>query len=48
MQQYFRTTPPSVHQMVLMLDRKGLISRVPGAPRTIRVLLDQDELPELE
>ena len=48
MQQYFRTTPPSVHQMVLTLDRKGLISRIPGAPRTIRVLLERDELPELE
>ena len=48
MQRYFRTTPPSVHQMVLTLDRKGLISRIPGAPRTIRVLLERDELPELE
>ena len=48
MQEYFRTTPPSVHQMVLTLDRKGLISRIPGTPRTIRVLLDRDELPDLE
>jgi len=48
MQTYFRTTPPSVHQMVLTLDRKGLIFRVPGAPWTIIVLLDRDELPDLE
>ena len=48
MQKYFRVTPPSVHQMVLTLDRKGLISPVPGAPRTIRVLLDRDDLPDLE
>jgi repressor LexA len=30
MQRYFRTSPPTVHQMVLTLEEKGLISRVPG------------------
>ena len=48
MQQYFRVTAPSVHQMVLTLDKRGLISRVPGQPRTIRVLLRPEELPNLE
>jgi repressor LexA len=47
MQRYFQTTPPSVHQMVLVLERNGLIVRTPGAPRSIRVLLDRSELPDL-
>ena len=48
MQQYFSVTPPTVHQMVLTLERRGLISRVPGRPRTIRVLVPLDELPALD
>jgi hypothetical protein len=47
MQQYFRVTPPSVHQMVLTLERRGLIERTPGAARSIRVLVPRDQLPEL-
>ncbi len=45
---FFRLTPPTVHQMVLTLDQAGLISRTPGAPRSIVVLLDRSALPELE
>lgn len=48
MQQYFKVTPPTVHQMVLTLEKRGLIARVPGRPRTIRVLLPSEELPDLE
>ncbi len=48
MQWYFKVTPPAVHQMVLALEQRGLIERVPGRPRTIRVLLPRDELPDLE
>ncbi|WP_346283342.1 MarR family transcriptional regulator [Bradyrhizobium sp. CW4] len=29
MQEYFRVSPPSVHQMVLTLERAGLIRRQP-------------------
>jgi DNA-binding MarR family transcriptional regulator len=47
MQQYFRVTPPSVHQMVLTLERAGLIRRQPGAARSIEVLVDPKLLPEL-
>jgi SOS-response transcriptional repressor LexA len=39
MQDYFGTSPPSVHQMVVTLEKRGLISRVPGKARTIRVLV---------
>jgi len=41
-------TPPSVHQMLLTLERGGLISRRPGAPRSIAVLVDRSGLPASE
>ena len=47
MQQYFRVSPPSVHQMVLMLEREGFIKRQPRAPRGIELLVDPKLLPEL-
>jgi Mn-dependent DtxR family transcriptional regulator len=31
LQQYFRVSPPSVHQMLLTLERAGLIRRQPAA-----------------
>lgn len=48
MQRYFRVTPPSVHQMVLGLESKGLIARTPGKARSIRLLVSRAELPDLE
>jgi Mn-dependent DtxR family transcriptional regulator len=47
MQAYFRVSPPSVHQMVLTLERAGLISRQPRIPRSIELLVDPKHLPEL-
>ena len=44
---FFRVTPPTVHQMVLSLEKAGLISREPGVPRSIAVLLERSALPEL-
>jgi len=48
MQRYFKVTPPTVHQSVLSLEKHGFIDRVPGQPRSIRVLLSREELPDLE
>jgi Mn-dependent DtxR family transcriptional regulator len=48
MQHYFKTTPPTVHQMVVTLEKRGLISRQPRQPRSIQVLLPHDQLPDLE
>jgi Mn-dependent DtxR family transcriptional regulator len=45
MQEYFRVSPPSVHQMVLTLERAGLITRRRRAPRSIEV--GPKYLPEL-
>jgi DNA-binding MarR family transcriptional regulator len=47
-QRFFQVTPPSVHQMLLTLERSGLISRRPGVARSIVVLVDRYALPELE
>ena len=47
MQQYFRVSPPSVHQMVLTLKRSGFIRRQPRVARSIEVLVDPKHLPEL-
>jgi repressor LexA len=48
MQRYFRVTPPSVHQMVVTLELNGLIERIPGQGRSIRLLITRDQLPDLE
>jgi SOS-response transcriptional repressor LexA len=48
MQRFFRATPSAVHQMVVILEEKGFISRIPGKARSIEVLLPPNKLPELE
>ncbi|MCI0513865.1 MarR family transcriptional regulator [candidate division KSB1 bacterium] len=47
-QRYFAVTGPTVHQMVKTLERAGLISKVPNEPRTIRILIPPEEIPELD
>ena len=47
MQQYFRVSPPSVHQMVLTLERAGFIKRQPKVARSIELLVDPKHMPEL-
>lgn len=46
--QYFRTTPPSVHQMIKTLELAGFIQRTPGQARSIRLLVKPEHLPRLE
>lgn len=48
MQRFFRVTPPTVHRMVLALEQRGLLERVPGQSRSIRLLLPSEEIPRLE
>lgn len=47
MQRYFRVTLPTVHQMVLTLERAGLIRRQPGMACSIEVLVAPEYLPVL-
>jgi Mn-dependent DtxR family transcriptional regulator len=48
MQRYFRVTPPAVHQMIVTLERRGLITRTPGRARSIQVRVPSDQLPTLD
>jgi Mn-dependent DtxR family transcriptional regulator len=47
-QRFFCVTPPSVHQMILQLERLGLIRRVPRQARSIELLVPTEELPPLQ
>jgi Plasmid pRiA4b ORF-3-like protein/LexA DNA binding domain len=38
-------SPPSVNQMVRMLERKGLILRQPGQARSLQVVVPEEEIP---
>jgi len=38
-------SPPSVNPMVKMLEKKGLLERRSGQPRSLRVLVPEDEIP---
>jgi len=48
MQRHFRVSPPSVHQMVLTIDRAGFIRRQPGVARSIELLVAPENLPILK
>ena len=47
-QEYFRTTPPAVHDMLKTLQRRKFITRRAGVARSIQLLLAAHEIPELE
>jgi Mn-dependent DtxR family transcriptional regulator len=47
-QRYFDVTPPSVHNMIITLERHGLIKRTPGRARSIEVLVPLNEIPALD
>jgi repressor LexA len=48
MQAFFRVSPPSIHQMVLQLERLGFVRRTPRAARSIELLVPHTSLPLLE
>jgi DNA-binding MarR family transcriptional regulator len=45
---FFKVTPPSVHNMIVTLERCGLIRRTPGQARSIEVLVPLNEVPPLD
>ena len=47
-QRYFGISPPSVHNMLLTLERNGLLARTPGTARSIEVLVKREDLPPLD
>ena len=48
MQRFFQISPPSVHSMVLTLERRGFIRRVPGPGRSITLAVPPESLPPLK
>ncbi len=48
MQRFFQVTPPTVHQMVLTLERRGFIQRIPGQARSITLTVPPESLPLLK
>ena len=46
-QRFFQVAGPTVHRMLIELDRRGLISRQPRQARSIRLLVPVDDLPPL-
>ena len=47
-QRYFQTSPPAIHQMIVTLEKRGFIGRVPGQARSITLRLARAQLPDLE
>ena len=47
MRRFFHVSGPAVHQMVIGLEKAGLITRQPGVPRSIQLLVHSQALPEL-
>jgi hypothetical protein len=41
---HFLVSAPSVNQMVQMLERRGFITRQPGIPRSITIVVDRRDL----
>ena len=48
LRRHFGVTAPSIHQMIVTLERKGLITRVAGAARSITLRISPSKLPPLE
>ena len=48
LQLYFRVSPPSTHQMIVTLERNGLIARTAGQARSIRLLVRPEHLSALD
>ena len=47
LQRFFAVTPPTVYQMLLRLEQRGLLRRVPGRARSLEVLVPPEQLPTL-
>jgi hypothetical protein len=47
MERFFGVTPPTPHRMVVEVERRGLIRRLPRQARSIELVVATDELPPL-
>jgi hypothetical protein len=47
-QRFFNLTPPSVNSMLIRLERRGFIRRVPHQARAIELTVNPDRIPPLD
>jgi ribosomal protein S19E (S16A) len=47
MQRFFQGSGPVVHEMVVALEKAGLVSRQPRVARSIRLRVERTVLPDL-
>ncbi len=47
-QNYFKVTPPTVNQMVKMLEKKNFIKKQPRRARSIELIVPIENLPTLK
>jgi DNA-binding MarR family transcriptional regulator len=48
LERYFRVSPPAIHEMIKTPERNGLIERIPGQARPIRLRVQSKFLPRLQ
>ncbi len=48
LQRFFRLTPPSVNSMLIRLEQRGFIRRIPGVARGIELSIDPKLIPPLD
>jgi len=48
LQRFFNLTAPSVNSMLIRLEQRGYIRRIPGQARAIQLLIRPDWIPRLE
>ena len=48
LERYFQVSPPAIHDMIKTLERNGLIERTPRQARSIRLLVQPEDLPRLK
>jgi hypothetical protein len=47
-QRFFDRTPPSVNSMLIRLEQRGFIRRIPGKARAIELTINLDWIPSLD
>ena len=47
-QRFFNLTPPSVNSMLIRLEQRGFIRRIPGQARAIEIICPPDWIPSLD
>ena len=47
-QRYFSVTAPTVHQMILQLEKNKLIERKQNTARSLKLLISEEHLPRLK